>query len=119
MDMMNKEETSFEHLGIQNWLSKALRSVGIMRPTLIQQKTIPAILKGSSVMASSKTGSGKTLAFGLPILQRLSEDPYGVFAVILTPTHELAFQMAEQFRIIGKNVNLKLTVIVGGLGKYV
>ena len=114
---LNKEEISFEQLGIQSWLSRALRNVGIIRPTTIQQKTIPVILKGASVIASSKTGSGKTFAFGLPILQRLSEDPYGVFAIILTPTHELAFQMAEQFQIIGKGVNLKMVVIVGGLGK--
>ncbi|CAG8689470.1 5521_t:CDS:2, partial [Funneliformis caledonium] len=62
-----------------------------------------------------KTGSGKTAAFALPILQKLSEDPFGVFALILTPTRELAFQIADQFRVLGKGINLKECVVVGGL----
>jgi superfamily II DNA/RNA helicase len=112
-----KEQLFFKDIGVQPWLLRALQTVNILYPTEIQQHTIPEILKGSSVIATAKTGSGKTLAFGLPILQRLSEEPYGIFAVILTPTHELAFQIAEQFQIIGKGVNLKDAVIVGGLGK--
>ncbi len=62
----------------------------------------------------AQTGSGKTLAFALPILQSLSRDPYGIFALVLTPTRELAFQIADQFRIVGKPVGLRDAVIVGG-----
>ena len=55
------------------------------------------------------------MAFALPILQKLCEDPYGIFALILTPTRELAFQIGEQFAAIGKPINLKKSVIVGGM----
>lgn len=67
------------------------------------------------VIGAAKTGSGKTLAFALPILQQLCEDPYGIFALILTPTRELAFQIADQFAIIGKPMNLRHCVVVGGM----
>ncbi|KAI8912752.1 P-loop containing nucleoside triphosphate hydrolase protein [Gorgonomyces haynaldii] len=67
------------------------------------------------VIGGAKTGSGKTAAFALPILQKLAEDPFGVFALVLTPTRELAFQIAEQFRIFGQAINLKQSVVVGGL----
>lgn len=63
------------------------------KPTPIQQQCIPRILAGDNCIGCAKTGSGKTLAFALPILQKLCEDPYGIFALILTPTRELAFQV--------------------------
>ena len=62
----------------------------------------------------AKTGSGKTLTFALPIVQALAEDPYGIFALVLTPTRELAIQIAEQFRIVGKPIHLKDCVVIGG-----
>lgn len=67
--------------------------VGLKKPTLIQQNCIPHILDGEDCIGCAKTGSGKTLAFALPILQKLCEDPYGIFALVLTPTRELAFQV--------------------------
>lgn len=84
-------------------------------PTPIQINCIPEILKGKDCIGAAKTGSGKTLAFALPILQQLCEDPYGIYALILTPTRELAFQIADQFAVIGKPINLRHTVIVGGM----
>uniref|UniRef100_K7FNK5 DEAD-box helicase 49 n=1 Tax=Pelodiscus sinensis TaxID=13735 RepID=K7FNK5_PELSI len=66
-------------------------------------------------MGCAKTGSGKTAAFVLPILQKLSEDPYGIFCLVLTPTRELAYQIAEQFRVLGKPLGLKDCIIVGGM----
>lgn len=66
-------------------------------------------------IGAAKTGSGKTLAFALPIIQKLCEDPYGIFALILTPTRELAFQIADQFAVIGRIMNLRHSVIVGGM----
>ena len=66
-------------------------------------------------MACSKTGSGKTAAFALPILEKLAEDPYGVFAVVLTPTRELALQISEQFKLFGKGVNVRVELITGGM----
>ncbi|PIO24712.1 hypothetical protein AB205_0085130 [Aquarana catesbeiana] len=69
-------------------------------------------------MGCAKTGSGKTAAFVLPILQKLSEDPFGIFCLVLTPTRELAYQIAEQFRVLGKPLGLKDCIIVGGMGMY-
>ena len=70
------------------------------------------------MLALAQTGSGKTAAFALPILQRLPEDPCGVFASVMTPTHELAYQLAEQFRAFGSSsLHLRCSVIVGGMDK--
>lgn len=67
---------------------------GLKIPTPIQEHCIPHILAGKDCIGCAKTGSGKTLAFALPILQKLCEDPYGIFALVLTPTRELAFQVS-------------------------
>ena len=87
---------------------------GLTKPTEIQQNCIPAILKGQDCVGCAKTGSGKTLAFALPILHTLSDDPYGIYALILTPTRELAYQIADNFRVIGKPIGLRDVVVVGG-----
>lgn len=65
----------------------------VVRPTPVQWACIPPALQGRDVIGSAKTGSGKTIAFVLPILNKLSSDPYGIFALVLTPTRELAFQV--------------------------
>ncbi|CAI9718823.1 probable ATP-dependent RNA helicase DDX49 [Octopus vulgaris] len=107
--------TTFKELGINSWLVDQCQVVGISRPTPIQINCIPEILKGRDCLASAKTGSGKTAAFALPILQLLSEDPYGIFALIVTPTRELAYQIGEQFEVFGKPINVRVTVITGGI----
>lgn len=89
--------------------------LGIKKPTPVQANCIPAILDGKDCIGAAKTGSGKTLAFALPILQTLSDDPYGIYALILTPTRELAYQIADQFMVLGKPMNLRTCVIVGGM----
>lgn len=106
---------TFQELGLKPWLIQALRAVAITAPTEIQRACIPPALAGRAVIGGAKTGSGKTATFALPILQELSDDPYGVFAVILTPTRELAFQIAEQFDVLGKGVSLRTCICVGGL----
>lgn len=60
-------------------------------------------------------GSGKTAAFAFPILQELSKDPYGIFAVVLTPTRELAVQISEQFAVFGVSLSLRIALIIGGV----
>eukprot|EP00794_Sanderia_malayensis_P019894 gene19894-21837_t len=102
-------------LGLHRWLVRQCNEMGIKNPTEVQEKTIPEILKGSDCIACAKTGSGKTAAFALPILQKLSENPFGIFALVLTPTRELAFQISEQFDALGKAMNLKTVVVVGGI----
>jgi len=66
-------------------------------------------------MGCAETGSGKTAAFALPMLHRLSEDPYGIFAVVLTPTRELAIQIAEQYQVLGAPMQLRHSIIIGGM----
>ncbi len=78
--------TSFKALGLTDWLSSVCQSLGMSRPTQVQQGCIPAILQGKDVIGLAQTGSGKTAAFALPILQLLSRDPFGVYALVLTPT---------------------------------
>ncbi|PHZ16057.1 DEAD-domain-containing protein, partial [Rhizopus microsporus ATCC 52813] len=109
------EGTGFLKLGVQEWMIDTLKSMSIKLPTEIQRACIPPILEGKDVIGGAKTGSGKTAAFAIPILQKLSEDPYGVFALVLTPTRELAFQIAEQFRVLGKGIGAKECVVVGGM----
>ena len=78
--------TDFKSLGLHRWLTRQCKEMGIAKPTEIQENTIPEILRGRNCIGCAKTGSGKTAAFALPILQKLSEDPFGIFAVVLTPT---------------------------------
>lgn len=80
------EDASFKDLGVSDWLCGVLASLGIARPTPVQRGCIPAVLAGRDVIGTAQTGSGKTAAFALPILQQLARDPYGVFALVLTPT---------------------------------
>jgi ATP-dependent RNA helicase DDX49/DBP8 len=108
-------KTTFDKLGLDRWLIESLAKVGISTPTDIQSHCIPQILAGKDIIASAKTGSGKTASFALPILHALSQDPYGVFCLVLAPTRELAFQIAEQFRVLGSSINLKQSVVVGGM----
>ncbi|CAI9787840.1 unnamed protein product [Fraxinus pennsylvanica] len=106
---------TFLNLGLDKWVVDTCKELGMKQPTPVQRHCIPKILAGQDVLGLAQTGSGKTAAFALPILQRLSKDPYGVFALVLTPTRELAYQLAEQFRAFGAGVNLRCTVIVGGM----
>lgn len=81
-----KEKTTFAGLEVSPWLVMSLAAMAIKRPTGIQKGCIPEILKGRDCIGGSRTGSGKTVAFAVPILQKWSEDPVGIFAVVLTPT---------------------------------
>ena len=107
-------ESSFASLEVSPWLLASLSALSVLRPTSIQRSCIPAILQGRDVIGGSRTGSGKTIAFAVPILQKWAEDPIGIFAVILTPTRELALQIFEQFKAIAATQSLKPVLVVGG-----
>lgn len=79
-------QTTFSALNVQPWLVASLGAMAIKRPTGIQKQCIPEILKGRDCIGGSRTGSGKTVAFAVPILQKWAEDPFGIFALVLTPT---------------------------------
>jgi ATP-dependent RNA helicase DDX49/DBP8 len=79
-------DTTFESLGLSKPLIAALASINIKKPTEIQSACLGPIMAGRDCIGGAKTGSGKTLAFALPIVERIARDPFGVWAVVLTPT---------------------------------
>ncbi|WVQ99398.1 hypothetical protein IAU59_006531 [Kwoniella sp. CBS 9459] len=107
--------TSFASLGISQPLINALAGINIRKPTEIQSACVGPIMSGRDCIGGAKTGSGKTMAFALPIVERIARDPFGVWAVVLTPTRELAYQLSEQFLAIGKPLGLTTITIVGGM----
>lgn len=107
--------STFASLGINEQLCKACESLGWKNATQIQSQSIPLALKGRDVIGLAETGSGKTAAFTLPILQSLMENPSKLYAVILAPTRELAFQIHEVVRALGTSVGCTSVAIVGGV----
>ncbi|XP_059613941.1 probable ATP-dependent RNA helicase Dbp45A [Phlebotomus argentipes] len=105
---------TFDSLGLSPWVLRQVQKLGLKSPTPIQKHCIPEILAGKDCVGAAKTGSGKTFAFALPILQKLAEDPRSYFALILTPTHELAHQISEQFAVAGQPMGCRVCVITGG-----
>ncbi|SMN22378.1 similar to Saccharomyces cerevisiae YHR169W DBP8 ATPase, putative RNA helicase of the DEAD-box family [Maudiozyma saulgeensis] len=106
--------SNFKTLGLSKWLVESLTAMKITQPTEIQKHCIPKILEGRDCIGGAKTGSGKTLSFAGPMLTKWSEDPSGMFGVVLTPTRELAMQIAEQFTALGSQMNIRVALVVGG-----
>ncbi|KAJ6586861.1 DEAD-domain-containing protein [Mycena vulgaris] len=106
---------SFKSLGLIDPLLEALEQVNYTTPTDIQIEALPHALEGRDIIGVASTGSGKTAAFALPILQKLWEDPKGLFACVLAPTRELAFQISQQFESLGSSMGVRSAVIVGGV----
>ena len=115
---------NFDELNLAPAILKAVREQGYETPTPIQQQAIPAVLAGHDLLAGAQTGTGKTAAFTLPMLHKLtmsrsSTNRFGVFgirALVLTPTRELAAQVEESVRHYGKYLQLQSAVIFGGVG---
>lgn len=110
---------NFNQLDLPTAILDAVREQGYSTPSPIQEQAIPLVLKGHDVMAAAQTGTGKTAGFTLPLLARLSEGKSAGFnqarALILTPTRELAAQVAESVRTYGKNLPLRSAVVFGGV----
>lgn len=110
---------TFQTLGLIAPLLKAVEKQNYTEPTAIQEKAIPPILEGRDILASAQTGTGKTAGFTLPLLQILSQsEPLRrrpIRALVLTPTRELAAQVHESIRTYGEFLNLRSTVIFGGV----
>jgi ATP-dependent RNA helicase RhlE len=111
--------TQFTDLGLAKPLLKALAAEGYTTPTPIQAKAIPSILAGRDLLGIAQTGTGKTAAFALPILQRLAENRraaprHGARCLVLSPTRELASQIADSFRAYGAYQSLTVAVVFGG-----
>jgi ATP-dependent RNA helicase DDX49/DBP8 len=107
--------TTFSDLGLDSWLVKKCSVLGLNKPTPVQANCIPAVLAGRDILGCAQTGSGKTAAFALPILHTLAKEMFGPFALILTPTRELAFQIGDQFQAFGSGLSLRTCVVVGGI----
>ncbi|MFC2152195.1 DEAD/DEAH box helicase [Bacteroidota bacterium] len=111
----------FEELEIIKPILRALNEERYTVPTSIQEKAIPLILKRNDVLGSAQTGTGKTAAFAIPILQHLflerrqNNNTRNIRSLIITPTRELAIQIAESFSTYGKFTGIKNTVIFGGV----
>jgi ATP-dependent RNA helicase RhlE len=114
--------TQFTDLGLAQPLLKALAAEGYTQPTPIQAQAIPTVMTGRDLLGIAQTGTGKTAAFALPILHRLAADKQrparrGCRVLVLSPTRELASQIAESFRTYGKFMAIKVAVVFGG-AKY-
>ena len=112
---------SFSNLGLCKEILRAIKEEGYTTPTPIQSKSIPVVLSKKDVLAAAQTGTGKTAGFTLPLLQRLKDSNLKdkktqVRALILTPTRELAAQVAQSVETYGKYLPFKSAVIFGGVG---
>jgi ATP-dependent RNA helicase RhlE len=112
---------TFKELSIIEPILKALKAKDYEVPTPIQAESIPVLLQGKDILGSAQTGTGKTAAFAIPILQNLYKEKYHdssrrtIKALVLAPTRELALQIHDNFKEYGKNLNLRTTVIYGGV----
>lgn len=112
--------TTFSDLALNEEILLAINELGYESPTPIQQQAIPAVLAGNDLLASAQTGTGKTAGFTLPILQKLVSNPRGhnrrpIRALILTPTRELAAQVAENVKEYSRHLRIRSFVVFGGV----
>lgn len=113
----------FKELNIIEPILKAVEEVGYEKPTPIQERSIPPILAGRDILGCAQTGTGKTAAFSIPVLQNMvkknkrNERRRTIQALIVAPTRELAIQIGENFTTYSKHLNIKNTVIFGGVNQ--
>jgi ATP-dependent RNA helicase RhlE len=113
---------SFSELNLLDSLKKTIVTEGYTDPTPIQAQAIPYLLEGRDLLGCAQTGTGKTAAFALPILDRLARlpaarDRRGPRALVLTPTRELAVQVAESFATYGRLLRLHVAAVYGGVAQ--
>lgn len=115
----------FSDLSLIDPILKALAEEGYTTPTPIQEQAIPTLLNRRDLLGCAQTGTGKTAAFAIPILQMLDEErsknpnaPRRIKTLVMTPTRELAIQIAESFAAYGRYLKLRHTVIFGGVSQH-
>lgn len=104
----------FGQLSLSKKVITAVSDMGFEEPTPIQARTIPLIMNNQDVIGQAQTGTGKTAAFGIPIVERVNPSFPKVQALILTPTRELAIQVAEEIGKIGRHKKVKVLPVYGG-----
>ncbi|MDZ4168382.1 MAG: DEAD/DEAH box helicase [Coriobacteriia bacterium] len=107
---------SFDNLGLDPRLMKAVGSMGYTVPTPIQTEAIPLVLAGRDVVGIAQTGTGKTAAFVLPLMQNIPAKPGGIRALVVTPTRELAVQIEGVARDVARHTRHRVAVVYGGVG---
>ncbi len=110
----------FEDYSISSEIKKNIEKLGFRRPTDIQYKAIPPILKGEDVLAIAQTGTGKTAAFAIPVIHKIQKakkerQTNGILCLVMVPTHELAIQITDVFVSISENTGVITTGIFGGI----
>lgn len=105
---------NFQKFELNEKLLKGVNAAGFIEPTPIQKKVIQPLLLGEDLIGQAKTGSGKTAAFGLPLLQKINLNIKATQSIVLAPTRELAIQITEELRKIGKYTGIKIITIYGG-----
>jgi ATP-dependent RNA helicase DeaD len=111
---LKKDITTFGEIELSKKLLQAVSDMGFEEPSPIQSQTIPLVLEGHDVVGQAQTGTGKTAAFGIPTIEKIVDGSRHIQALVLTPTRELAIQIAEEFNKIGKYKRVKTLPIYGG-----
>lgn len=105
---------NFDQMQLSEPVLKAVQSMGFEEPTPIQEQVIPIAKAGTDVIGRAQTGTGKTVAFAIPMVERLVGEAEGVRGLVLTPTRELAVQVAEEINKIGQYAGIRALPIYGG-----
>ncbi|MFM7581172.1 MAG: DEAD/DEAH box helicase, partial [Caldilinea sp.] len=106
--------TAFSQLNLHPQLVQAVESLGFATPTPIQSAMIPVMLAGHDVVGQAQTGTGKTAAFALPILHQLRPQSLHIQSLVLTPTRELAIQVAKAIHDFGSALSVRVLPVYGG-----
>ena len=111
---MKKEIKTFGDIELSRKILNAVHDMGFEEPSPIQAQTIPLVLEGHDVIGQAQTGTGKTAAFGIPTIEKIIDASHRIQALVLTPTRELAIQIAEEFNKIGRYKRVRTLPIYGG-----
>src|SRR5205809_7523641 len=114
MEVTVTASRSFDSLNLSAQTLSSLDTMGYKAPTEVQFETIPRAQAGKDLVVQSRTGTGKTAAFGIPIVEKADLAAPGIQAVALTPTRELALQVAQELSEIGRGKGVKVETIYGG-----
>ena len=106
--------TTFNEMSLSESTTKAISNMGFEEATPIQASTIPAVLKGRDIIGQAQTGTGKTAAFGIPLIEKINVSEGSISALVVTPTRELAVQVAEELNKIGQFKGIRALPIYGG-----
>ena len=106
--------SNFFEMGLSQWVTQAITKMGFEETTPIQESTIPLVMAGRDIIGQAQTGTGKTAAFGIPLIEKAGVETDSVSGLVITPTRELAVQVAEEINRIGQFKGVRALPIYGG-----